>query len=67
MEEINLNIEIRNENGELSNDLFEIETKALDILTGVDGTGKVSIDFRPVHLYTLTDDVDVVPPKPRVY
>jgi len=29
--------------------------------------GAVSIDYRPVHLYTLTDDVEVVPPKARVY
>jgi succinate dehydrogenase / fumarate reductase flavoprotein subunit len=36
-------------------------------LAGMDEAGRVSIDFRPVHLYTLTDDVEVVPPKPRVY
>jgi succinate dehydrogenase / fumarate reductase flavoprotein subunit len=36
-------------------------------LTNIDEAGKVSIDYRPVHLYTLTDDVEVVPPKPRVY
>jgi succinate dehydrogenase / fumarate reductase flavoprotein subunit len=29
--------------------------------------GKVSIDYRPVHLFTLTDEVDVIPPKERVY
>lgn len=28
---------------------------------------KVKIDYRPVHLYTLTDEVEVVPPKVRVY
>ncbi len=28
---------------------------------------KIKIDYRPVHLYTLTDDVDVIPPKERVY
>jgi len=27
----------------------------------------IKIDYRPVHLYTLTDDVDVIPPKERVY
>jgi len=27
----------------------------------------ITIDYRPVHLYTLTDDVDVIPPKERVY
>ena len=28
---------------------------------------QVNIDYRPVHLYTLTDDVEVIPPKERVY
>jgi succinate dehydrogenase / fumarate reductase flavoprotein subunit len=27
----------------------------------------VKIDYRPVHMYTLTDEVDVIPPKERVY
>ena len=29
--------------------------------------GNVRIDYRPVHLTTLTDQVQVIPPKPRVY
>ncbi|GAA4769827.1 succinate dehydrogenase flavoprotein subunit [Stakelama sediminis] len=29
--------------------------------------GKVDIDYRPVHDYTLTDDVDYIIPKKRVY
>jgi succinate dehydrogenase / fumarate reductase, flavoprotein subunit len=29
--------------------------------------GQVSIDYRPVHLYTLTDEVQAFPPKKRVY
>ena len=33
----------------------------------VDGNGNVTLGYRPVHLYTLTDDVEVVPPKARVY
>ncbi|MDD5322745.1 MAG: succinate dehydrogenase flavoprotein subunit [Methylococcales bacterium] len=28
---------------------------------------KIKIDYRPVHLYTLTDEVEVIPPKERVY
>ncbi|WFP51609.1 succinate dehydrogenase flavoprotein subunit [Methylomonas sp. EFPC3] len=28
---------------------------------------QVTIDYRPVHLYTLTDEVEVVAPKERVY
>ena len=30
-------------------------------------TGKVDIDFRPVHTYTMTNDVSYIPPKKRVY
>src|SRR5687767_8090613 len=33
----------------------------------VDDSGNTRIDYRPVHMYTLSGDVDVVPPKPRVY
>ncbi|MBS3742930.1 MAG: succinate dehydrogenase flavoprotein subunit [Wenzhouxiangellaceae bacterium] len=29
--------------------------------------GKASIDYRPVHMYTLSDDVEVVPAKKRTY
>ena len=29
--------------------------------------GKVKIDYRPVHEYTLTDDVEYIKPKKRVY
>jgi succinate dehydrogenase / fumarate reductase, flavoprotein subunit len=27
----------------------------------------VTIDYRPVHLYTMTDEIEAFPPKPRVY
>ena len=30
-------------------------------------TGKVKIDYRPVHDYTMTNDVAYIPPKKRVY
>ena len=33
----------------------------------VDDAGNTRIDYRPVHMYTLSSDVEVVPPKPRVY
>ena len=33
----------------------------------VDGKGKTNIVYRPVHLYTLSKDVEVVAPKARVY
>ncbi len=30
-------------------------------------SGKVTIDYRPVHTYTLTNDVSYIEPKKRVY
>ena len=30
-------------------------------------TGKVRLDYRPVHTYTLTNDVEYIPPKARTY
>ena len=33
----------------------------------VDEKGKTKIDYRDVNMFTLTDEVDVVPPKKRVY
>ena len=36
-------------------------------LTWFDDDGKVKIDYRPVHTYTLTDEVDYIEPKARVY
>jgi succinate dehydrogenase / fumarate reductase flavoprotein subunit len=36
-------------------------------LCWVDGKGETRIDYRPVHMVTLSDDVEVVPPKARVY
>ena len=36
-------------------------------LVWVDDAGNTRFDYRPVHMYTLTDEVEVVPPKKRVY
>ena len=36
-------------------------------LTWLDDSGEVLIDYRPVHLYTLTDEVALIAPKARVY
>lgn len=36
-------------------------------LAYIDSKGKVSLDSRPVHMTTLTDEVEVIPPKKRVY
>ncbi len=36
-------------------------------LAWLDDSGELSIDYRPVHLYNISDDVEVFPPKARVY
>jgi succinate dehydrogenase / fumarate reductase flavoprotein subunit len=36
-------------------------------LAWVDAAGSVRIDYRPVHLNTLTTDVETIPPKARTY
>jgi len=36
-------------------------------LAWIDDDGKVTLDYRPVHAYTLTDEVDYIEPKERVY
>lgn len=36
-------------------------------LAWLDEQGQVKIDYRPVHTYTLTDDVEYIPPKKRTY
>jgi len=36
-------------------------------LAWLDGQGNTRIDYRPVHMYTLTNDTKVIPPKARVY
>src|SRR3979411_2793078 len=36
-------------------------------LAWIDERGTTSIDYRPVHDYTMTNDVQYIPPKARVY
>jgi len=36
-------------------------------LAWVDDQGKVTLGYRPVHTYTMTDEVDYIEPKARVY
>ena len=36
-------------------------------LAWINDNGEIKFDYRPVHMYTLTDEVQVFPPKKRVY
>jgi hypothetical protein len=67
MQEVKLNLEIRNSNGELANDLFEIETKALDILTGIDGTGSLGADQTGSATILFIPEKGAAPEVPESY
>jgi succinate dehydrogenase / fumarate reductase flavoprotein subunit len=43
------------------------ETWMKHTLAWLDEAGKVKIDYRPVHAFTLTNEVSYIPPKARVY
>ncbi len=36
-------------------------------LSWIEANGKVTLDYRPVHTYTMTNDISYIPPKERVY
>ena len=36
-------------------------------LTWIGREGEPTIEYRPVHNYTLSDEVELIPPKARVY
>jgi succinate dehydrogenase / fumarate reductase flavoprotein subunit len=43
------------------------ETWMKHTLAWIAANGAVSLDYRPVHTYTLTDEIDYIVPKARVY
>jgi succinate dehydrogenase / fumarate reductase flavoprotein subunit len=36
-------------------------------LSWLDDAGQARLDYRPVHTYTLTDEVEYIEPKARIY
>ncbi|MDO9257791.1 MAG: CARDB domain-containing protein [Bacteroidales bacterium] len=67
MKEIKLNLEIKDENGVLSNDLFQIDTKALSILTGIDGTGTLAAQGKGSATVLFIPEKGAAPTVPKSY
>jgi ACT domain-containing protein len=67
MKDIKLNLEIRDENGVLSNDLFQINTKALSILTGIDGTGTLGAQEKGSATVLFIPEKGAAPTVPKSY
>ncbi len=67
MQEIKLNLEIKDENGVLCNDLFQIDTKALDILTGIDGSGTLASGQKGSATVLFIPEKGAAPEVPKSY
>jgi hypothetical protein len=67
MENIKLDLIIKNEAGEISNDLFQINTKALSILSGIDGTGVLNADAKGSATITFIPTKNAAPELPHSY
>lgn len=67
MKDIKLNLEIKDENGVLSNDLFQIDTKALSILTGIDGTGTLAAQGKGSATVLFIPEKGAAPTVPKSY
>jgi hypothetical protein len=67
MKDIKLNLEIKDENGVLSNDLFQINTKALSILTGIDGTGSLGAQLKGSATVLFIPEKGAAPTLPKSY
>ena len=67
MKDIKLNLEIKDENGVLSNDLFQIDTKALSILTGIDGTGTLEPNLKGSATVLFIPEKGAAPEVPKSY
>ncbi len=67
MNEVKLDLEIRDEDGNICNDLFQIETKAVDILTGIDGTGSLGPDQKGSATILFIPEKGAAPQVPKNY
>lgn len=67
MKNISLDIEIKNSKGEISNDLFQINQKALDILTGIDGNGELGANKKGSATLIFIPTKNAAPEVPESY
>ena len=67
MKEIKLNLDITDENGVPSNNLFQIDTKALSILTGIDGTGTLGAQQKGSVTVIFIPEKGAAPTVPKSY
>jgi hypothetical protein len=67
MQNIRLDLEIRDEDGNLRNDLFQINTKALNQITGIDGSGALNSLTEGTAVILFIPERGAAPDVPRYY
>ena len=67
LENFNLNLEIKNEDGIVSNGLFEIETIELNSLTEIDGTGELAAESEGFAKILFIPERGAAPTLPTIY
>jgi len=67
LQNLSLNLEILDENGVVSNDLFEIETTEVNTLSAIDGTGTLSAEESGFAKVLFIPESGAAPTAPRFY
>ncbi len=67
LQNLSLNLEILDENGVYSNDLFSIETTELNTLTEIDGTGMLGSEMDGFAKVLFIPESGAAPENPRFY
>jgi methionine-rich copper-binding protein CopC len=67
MTDIQLDLVVRDEDGNISTDLFEISTQSLDVMTGIDGTGSLAPDAEGTAVVLFIPEYGAAPEFARTY
>lgn len=67
MDSIKLDLIILNEQGVVSNDLFEIDTSALELITAIDGTGTLAANAEGIARIIFIPEIGAAPTIPKYY
>ncbi len=67
MQDIDVNIVIKDENGVDRTDLFQINVKSLSQLTGVDGTGTLDAQTEGTVVFEMIPTIEAAPETPQFY
>lgn len=67
MEGFKVELEVRDENGDIANDLFQINTVSLSGVSAVDGTGEIAANSEGTALFRFIPEKGAAPTSPKNY